>query len=102
MDIKYNVERKLSSYNRDLKVIRKHGFIPIAVAQMYFEETFVFKTKKEALEAYHLLERGKDEKWIGKVVGWWYSKKDFLAEVKRYETAPLTESKVQIFWLDNK
>lgn len=102
MNIKYNTERKLSSYSRDLRVIRKHGFRPIAVAQMYFEETFVFKTKKEALEAYHLLERDKDEKWIGKVVGCWYSKKDFLAEVKSYETTPPAESKVQIFWLDNK
>lgn len=100
MDIKYNVNRKLSSYSRDLRIIRKHGFNPIAVAQIYLEETFVFKTKKEALEAYHLLERDKDEKWIGKVVGWWYSKKDFLAEVKSYETAPPTDSKVKIFWLE--
>lgn len=50
----------------------KNGFYPVAITSFYLEETFIFRTKKEANEAYK-----KMEKELGGVVGWWYSEKDF-------------------------
>ena len=57
--------------------LEKHGFYPVAITSFYLEETFMFRTKKEANEAYK-----KMEKELGEVVGWWYSEKDFQKELE--------------------
>jgi len=71
MTIKYNTNRTLESFNESLNIIKEHGFNPIAVAQMYFEDTFVFETEEEANKAHSKLENIEKSK----VVGWWYGKK---------------------------
>lgn len=98
--IRYNHDRPLSDFEPQLKILREHGFTPIAVTQMLLEDTFVFKTSKEAKEAYNKLE--KDQEDITKmVIGWYYGKKEFLKEVKRYETDNEGFSKVLVYWLEN-
>lgn len=57
--------------------LEKHGFYPLAITSFYLEETFIFRTKKEANEAYK-----KMEKELGEVVGWWYSEKGFQKELE--------------------
>jgi hypothetical protein len=52
MDKIDNHHRKLEDFSYELEIIRKNGFKPIAVTQMYLEDTFVFKTKKEANNAF--------------------------------------------------
>lgn len=91
----WNTNRELSSFEKDITTIRKHGYKPIAVCQMYFEDTFVFETDEEAKEAFDELEKG------NKVQGWWYGKKDFLKTVEEYETkSSIGEgTKVKIYWL---
>jgi hypothetical protein len=95
--IKYNHYTELSEFDDDLKILREHGYSPIAVSQLYFEFTFVFNTKEEATRAYRQFERDKDECWIGEIASWWYSKKDFLKKVEKYESDK--EYKVKIYWL---
>lgn len=54
------------------------------------EETFIFKTKKEAEAGFRLLERE-----LGIIDGWWYSKKSFsklVAEEKDHKPA-------NVYWL---
>lgn len=72
---KYNTDTSVS-----LDHLRDNGFNPIAITQMYLEETFVFNTKEEADKGFELLERGKSL-----VTGWWYEKEEFLATYKKYE-----------------
>ncbi len=60
-----------------LITLNKHGFYPVAVTSFYLEETFIFRTKKEANEAYKKL-----EKKLHLVSGWWYSEKDFQKELE--------------------
>lgn len=99
--IRYNHDRPLSDFEPQLKILREHGFKPIAVTQILFEDTFVFETNKEAKKAYVKLE--KNQKHRDKmVIGWYYGKKAFLKEVKRYETDNNGFSKVLIHWLENE
>jgi len=95
--MKYNHDRPLSDFEQQLLIIRDAGFKPIAVSQIYFEDTFVFKTKEEAENAYRMLERDTNKKWIGKVVGWWHGEEDFKSEVEKYERND--GSKVLVHWL---
>jgi hypothetical protein len=60
----------------NLKILKEYGFNPIEITSFYLEESFIFKTKKEANLAYKKL-----EKELGLVIGWWYSKKDFYKEL---------------------
>lgn len=57
--------------------LEKYGFYPVAITSFYLEETFIFRTKKEANQAYKKL-----EKELREVVGYWYSEKDFQKELK--------------------
>jgi len=91
-EIKYNHDRDISDFKYDLDIIRKSGFNPIAVSQMYLENTFVFETEKEANNAYKILEIKEQT-----IDGWWYGKKDFLKEVEKYEKQ--STSKVLIHWI---
>ena len=97
--MKNNTDRTLESFNEQLTILRENGYNPIAVSQMYFEDTFVFETKEEADRGYLQFERDKNEKWIGEVVGWWYSKEDFLKAVKEYEEESEFDSTPITFWL---
>ena len=94
--MKYNHDKKIKDFQEQIDIIKQAGFNPIAVSQMYFEDTFVFETKEEASKAYKLL----DNTINSKVIGWWYSKKDFLNEVKEYETENNGYSKVLVHWLN--
>lgn len=98
---KYNHDRPLEDFEEQIKILRESGFNPIGVSQMYFEDTFIFKTAKEAKEAYHVLERTEDDLWIGECVGWYYSKRDFMKEVKDYEKKIGDEEPVRVLvhWL---
>lgn len=95
--MKYNHKNTLSDFEESLDKIRKEGFNPIAVSQLYLEYTFVFETDEEATNAYMKLERDKEGNWIGEVVGWWHGKEDFIKEVEKYENE--YKSKVLIYWL---
>ena len=91
------MNRKLSSFKKDINIIKKHGFNPIAVTQMMFEETFVFETEDEATKAHSMLENCKGK---SKVVGWWYGKEYYLKTVKDYEEK--MGCKVLTYWLNDK
>ena len=87
----FNHDKELSDSQAAIDIIRHHGFEPIAVTQMYFEEVFVFKIDSEAQMAYELLEVQLEE-----VTGWWYEKEEFMSEVEQYEK---NGSMVKVFWL---
>jgi len=89
--MKFNHNKELSYFQSSIDIIRHHGFNPIAVTQMYFEQVFVFKTDSEAEMAYELLEVQLEE-----VAGWWYEKEEFIREVEQYEK---NVSMVKVFWL---
>ena len=90
-------DRPLESFQKDIEMIKKKGFDPIAVAQMMYENYYVFETKHEALKAYSTFEVAKSGEWLGEIVGWWTSKDDFDKSVKIYEEA--TSSEVLVHWL---
>jgi hypothetical protein len=92
METHYNHNRELSDFKEQLDIIKNSGFNPIGVTQMYFEDTFIFKTKKEAKLACKTLEKCTPSK----VIGWWYSKKNFMKEKELYESE---EIKMLIYWL---
>jgi hypothetical protein len=85
----------LKEFQEQINIILQYGFKPIAVSQIYFEDTFVFETNKEAKKAFETLENCEDYK----VVGWWYGKKEFKKFVKEYEKK-FEGYKVLIHWLD--
>lgn len=87
----FNHDKELSDFQAAIDIIRHHGFEPIAVTQMYFEQVFVFKTDSEAQMAYELLEVQLEE-----ITGCWYEKEDFISEVEQYEK---NGSMVKVFWL---
>jgi len=93
--MEYNHDRKLESFQKQIEIIKDAGFNPIGVSQIYLEDTFIFKTKKEASAAYKLLEKER-----GEVIGWWYSWKDFLAEVIDYESNR-ESTMVRVYWFEN-
>lgn len=97
--MKYNHNRPLSYFQNNIDKLKENGYTPIAVSHMYFEDTFVFETKEEAIKAYHQFESYKNEKWIGEIVGWWYGRKDFEKIVNDYETENNGYSKVLVHWL---
>lgn len=95
--MEWNHDRPLSSFQESIDLLIVNGYKPIAVSQLMFEDVFVFETDEEATKAYNQFERNSDGKLIGIIVGWWYSKNDFLEEVKDYETT--TNLKVFTHWL---
>lgn len=99
LNMKFNHDRPLSDFQDDINKLKANGYNPIAVSQMYFEDTFVFETNEEATKAYRQFERDEKEKWIGEIVGWWHGREDFKKTVKEYETENDGYSKVRIHWL---
>ena len=76
-----------------LKTLNEHGFHPMGICWYIGEETFIFKNDKDSKHAYETLERDRRGKWIGKVVGWYYSKKSFEKELLDKDNTP------NIYWL---
>jgi hypothetical protein len=96
--MEYNHNRGFSDFEYSIDVLHKHGFNPIAVTQMYFEEVYVFETDAEAQMAYSVLEKDICEYCDKKLFGFWYGKEAFEKEVAEYES--LSEFKVLIYWLN--
>jgi len=94
--MKYNHDREVKDFQEQINIIKNAGFNPIAVSQMYFEDTFVFEKSDEANKAYKELEDSEDTK----VLGWWYGKEDFEKAVKEYENENDEYIKVRVHWLD--
>lgn len=90
----YNHDRPLSDFENQLDILRSHGYNPIAVTQMYFEDTFVFNTLEESENAYQELEIHKEL-----ITGWFYEEDDFIREINLYESQE-DASKVLIYWLN--
>lgn len=88
----YNHNRPLSSFQETIDLLISKNYKPIAVTQMYFEDTIVFETDDEANRAFSELEQN------GKTQAWWYGKDAFKSTVADYE---LNNDKVLIYWLDN-
>ncbi len=92
--MEYNHDNDLEDFQEQLEIIRNAGFKPIAVSQMYLEDTFVFETPEEATEAYNQLEDCEN----GKLAGWWYGKEEFEKSVKEHESN--LGVKVLVHWLN--
>lgn len=97
--MEFNHDRTLSDFQNNIDKLKANGFNPIVVSQMYLEDVFVFKTKKEAKKAYRKFERDEKENWIGNIAGWWYSKSDFKKTIKEYEKK--YNLKILIHWIDD-
>lgn len=79
-----------------LKEVIKAGFKPIGITVMMCEETFIFKSDKEAKEAAKLF----------MPEGWWYGFPEFLDAEKWYVEKMLDVSKIidyslDVHWLDS-
>lgn len=76
-----------------LKDVLEAGFKPVGITVMMCEETFIFRGKKEAEDAW---EKFKPE-------GWWYDYSSFVDArrdyVKRNYNGDPTQA-AQIYWLD--
>lgn len=82
--------------SRSLILLREQGFKPIGITSFYLEETFIFKTKKEAIAAFKKMERE-----LRTVVGWFYGKKDFEKKLIKatQEGEYYSEGHSKIYWL---
>lgn len=83
----YNTDKSYS-----LKLLSDAGYFPIGIATIACEESFIFKTEKEA-----------DIAWKSRVLGndgWWYGKRNFLKYLEEYQKDMKTE--VKIYWIDDK
>ena len=72
-----------------LKLLNEAGYFPTGICNLACEETFIFKTEKEAQKA-----------WKSRILGyegWWYGKKNFLKYLEEHERD--FETKVKIYWL---
>jgi hypothetical protein len=91
--MEYNHNRALSAFQEQIDLLRSKGFAPIAVSQIFFEDTFVFETSEEAHKAFELCECSNNE-----IIGFWYGKSEFLAAVEDYEKND-ENYKVRIHWI---
>lgn len=90
-----NTNRSIETYQEQIDIIRKGGFNPIAVCQLFFEDTFVFETNAEAIDAYNKLENCGDQS----LIGWWHGFDEFEQIVSEYENEN-PDFYVNIFWLN--
>jgi hypothetical protein len=77
-----------------LKLVREAGFKPIGITVMMCEETFIFKGRKEAKEAWKMFAPE----------GWWYGLDDFWKDWEDYHKQmgnyDRDEVDDAIYWLD--
>lgn len=92
--MKYNTNRTLESYQWAIDIIRNNGFKLIGVCQMLMEDTFIFETDEEAIQAHSKLENTENSE----VVGFWYGKDEFEQARKKYE-AQSDGFKLNVYWL---
>lgn len=92
-NIEYNHDKPLSYFINNIKIIKNNGFNIIGVSQLYFEDVYIFESNLDATGAYHKFESN-----TGGIIGWWYSKEDFLKEVEEYESH-INSTKVKIYWI---
>jgi len=95
MEIEYNHDRPLSDFQDKIDIIKKAGFNPIGVSQMFLEDVFIFETNEEAKRAFKELEVEEVDDMC--VVGWWHDKESFLKEAKEYQER--NRMKVRVYWL---
>ena len=93
---KWNHYRPLSDFQEYIDIMRKNGHNPIAVSQLYCEETFVFETIHEADQVLLVFDYNKSPTECS--FGWWYGKDDFMDTVNKYEQES-KDYKVLIHWL---
>ena len=78
-----------------INILKNHGFNPIAITTMIFEETFVFETEEEAMKAHDEFEQ--NPKYEIVIQGWWYGRDSFKKAIqdyiKKFEYIP------KIYWL---
>lgn len=89
----YNHNRTLDSFSESIKKLRENGHNPIAVTQMYCEETFIFETDEEAKTALLLFNDSEGKCFYG----WWHGREDFMKVVEEYEF--VYPDKILIYWL---
>jgi hypothetical protein len=93
----WNHNRSVEDFRKQISILRKHGYNPIAVSQMICEDVFVFETPEEAQRAAQELEFNDDES-KNKLQAWWYGRDEFLITVQEYEEQ-WPDCKVLIHWL---
>lgn len=96
---KPNHNKPLSDFQPHIDLLKSNGYNPIAVTQMFMENTFVFETDKEANKAYVQFEQ--NHKNDNLIVGWWYGRESFKQAVAEYESNNDGYSFVKIYWIDN-
>lgn len=82
---RYNTDKSYS-----LKLLNEAGHFPIAITTLMCEETFCFKTEKEANKAWKSRILGND--------GWFYGKRSFLKTLEEYKKDFTIEP--EIYWVD--
>lgn len=91
--MEYNHKLLLEDFDKGISIIKNAGFNPIAVTQMYCEETFVFETTDEANRAYHALDATKP----AKISAYWYGREAFSEAKKEYEQD--AQNNLLVYWL---
>lgn len=97
MTEEFNHRRTLETFEEQIKILRDHGYNPLAVSQMLHEDVFVFATEEEAIDASNELEFNLDES-KNKLQAWWYGLEYFKETVLSYESE--WKCRVRIYWLD--
>ena len=74
-------EQNIKRFEASLDIMKKYDFKPIACCIMMTEETYVFKTKKEATLAHKFFEKRpslalKDKHHT--IQAWWYGQDEFF------------------------
>ena len=80
----YNTDKSYS-----IKLLNDKGHFPIGITRMMSEETFIFRTEREATKAWKSRTLGYE--------GWFYGIESFRKEKKEYEEQ--METKLKIYWL---
>lgn len=79
--------------SENLKIIKQHGFKPIAITIFMGEEVIVFRTSDEAAEAF---------KQLTEITGndcWWYGLDGFKKEYEWYKTHFEPDDVPLVYWL---
>lgn len=79
----------------NIKILKDHGFNPIAITIIMCEETFVFETEEEAIRAHNEFENNPKHNIV--IQGWWYNRESFKKAVQDY--IKKTEYIPKIYWL---
>lgn len=86
----------MENYQRQIDLLRKHGFRPLAVTESDLEDLFIFSSQEEADIAFYRFEQNNENHPDTEFLdGWWYGVADFAKEYQnRYD-------ELEIVWLDD-